>query len=83
MKEARLQNPVLMNKNRILRRAFAEDEMARHIEVHNFYHIADYVDAAGIGGKLMSLPGEVSEATRSYTEKSAEVIVVFGNLSRT
>ena len=33
MKEVRLQNPVLMNKNRILRRVFALDEMARHIEV--------------------------------------------------
>lgn len=60
MKEARLQNSVLMNKNRILRRAFAEDKMARHIKVHILYHIANYVDAAGIGGKLMSLPGEVS-----------------------
>jgi hypothetical protein len=50
MKEARLQNPVLMNKNRILRRVFAEDEVARHTEVHILYHIADYVDAAAIGG---------------------------------
>ena len=64
MKEARLQNPVLMNKNRILRRVSVEDEMARHIEVHILYHITVYVDAAGIGGKLMSLPGEVSPTTR-------------------
>ena len=49
MKEARLQSPVLMNKNRIPRRVFAEDEMARHIEVRILYHIADYVDAAAIG----------------------------------
>ncbi len=34
MKEARLQNPVLMNKNRILRRAFARDKVARHTKVH-------------------------------------------------
>ena len=35
MKAVRLQNPVLMNKNRILRRAFALDEVARHTEVFN------------------------------------------------
>jgi hypothetical protein len=50
MKEAKLQNPVLMNKNRISRRVSVGDEMARHIEVHNLYHITGYVDAAGIGG---------------------------------
>ena len=49
MKAARLQNPVLMNKNRIPRRVSVKDEMARHIEVHNLYHITDYVDAAAIG----------------------------------
>ena len=63
MKEARLQNPVLTNRNRILRRVFAEDKVARHTKVHNLYHIADYVDAAEIGGKLMQLPGEVSSTT--------------------
>jgi hypothetical protein len=63
MKEARLQNPVLMNKNRIQRRVSVEDEMARHIEVHILYHITGYVDAAEIGGKLVFLPGEVSLAT--------------------
>ena len=52
-----------MDKNRILRRVFAEDEVARHTEVPILYHIADYVDAAAIGGKLMSLPGEVSVIT--------------------
>lgn len=64
MKEARLQNPVLMNKNRIPRRVSVEDEMARHIEVHFLYHITGYVDAAAIGGKLKPLPGEVSPTTR-------------------
>ena len=64
MKEARLQNPVLTNRNRILRRVFAEDKVARHTEVHFLYRIADYVDAAAIGGKLKSLPGEVSFITR-------------------
>jgi len=42
-----------------IRRVFAEDKVARHTEVHNLYHIANYVDAAAVGGKLMSLPGEV------------------------
>lgn len=60
MKEARLQSPVLTNRNRILRRVFAEDEVARHTKVHILYHIANYVDAAGIGGKFMSLPGDIS-----------------------
>jgi hypothetical protein len=36
MKEARLQNSVLMNKNRIQRRVSVWDEMARHIEVRQF-----------------------------------------------
>ena len=49
MKEARLQNPVLTNRNRILRRVFAEDKVARHTEVRILYYIADYVDAAAIG----------------------------------
>ena len=79
MKEARLQNPVLMNKNRILRRVSVEDEMARHIEVHFLYRITGYVDAAAIGGKSMQLPGEVSGATCSHAEKSAEAIVSNGN----
>ena len=33
------------------------------------------VDTAGIGGREMRLPEEISKATRSYIEKSAEVIV--------
>ncbi|WP_123803429.1 hypothetical protein [Maribacter sp. 4G9] len=38
-----------------------------------------YVDTAGIGGKKMFLPGEVSKATCSYMEKSAEAVVLTGN----
>ena len=34
------------------------------------------VDAAGIGGRKMLLPGEVSVTTCSITEKSAEAIIV-------
>ena len=33
------------------------------------------VYTAGIGGREMRLPEEISKATRSYIEKSAEVIV--------
>ena len=36
---------------------------------------AEAVDLAGIEGKKMSLPGEVSKVTCNYMEKSAEVIV--------
>ena len=36
MKEARLQTPVLMNKNRIQRRVSVKDEVARHTEVQQF-----------------------------------------------
>ena len=39
----------------------------------------DYVDTAVIARKKMFLPGEVSKATCSYMEKSAEVIVLTGN----
>jgi len=37
-----------------------------------------YVDATGIDRRKMLLPGEVSETTSSYTEKSAEAIVASG-----
>jgi len=55
----------------------------RHIYLGKQAHHCDalriqkggYVDTAGIGGKKMSLPGEVSKATCSYMEKSAEVMV--------
>jgi hypothetical protein len=43
------------------------------------YHIRGYVDAAAIGGKLMSLPGEVFVTTCGLAKKSAEVIVLIGN----
>ena len=37
------------------------------------------IDAAGIDRRIMLLPGEVSETTCSYTEKSAESILASGN----
>ena len=51
------------------------------------YQKGSYVDTAVIGRKKMFLPrsefgagsGEVSKATCSYMEKSAEVIVLTGN----
>ena len=46
-----------------IRRVFAEDEVARHTKVRILYHIVNYVDAAAIGGQLISLPGEVSSTT--------------------
>ena len=41
---------------------------------------AEAVDLAGIEGKRMSLPGEVSKVTCNYMEKSAEVIVPTGKV---
>ncbi len=35
-----------------------------------------YVDAAGIGGRKMLLPGEILKYWQRYSGKSAEVIVV-------
>jgi len=54
--------------------------MSKHIIVTpNEYKRCIDVDTAGIGGKKVFLPGEVSKATCSSMEKSAEVIVVAGN----
>lgn len=39
------------------------------------YHIADYVAAAAIGGKFMSLPGEIFVTMRGISKKSAEAIL--------
>ena len=77
MKEAGLQNPVLTNRNGIRGRFTG---ISKHIIVTSEdYQNRIWVDVAGIGGKKMPLPGEVSQATCSYMEKSAEVIVLTGN----
>jgi len=74
LKEAGLQNPVLTDRNRI---RGINARVSKHIIVTPKEHQkCIYVDTAGIGGKKMPLPGEVSQATCSYMEKSAEVIVV-------
>jgi hypothetical protein len=40
------------------------------------YKKGSYVDAAGIGGRKMLLPGEIPKYRQRYSGKSAEVIVV-------
>ena len=40
------------------------------------YQEGSYVDAAGIGGRKMLLPGEILLYRKRYKGKSAEVIVV-------
>ena len=42
-------------------RLFNEDKQSHHCNVHNTNHFI--VDAAGIGGRKMLLPGEVSVIT--------------------
>jgi len=37
------------------------------------------VDQAGIGGRKMLLPGEISRTTSSCIEKSADTILTIGN----
>jgi hypothetical protein len=72
LKEARLQNPVLTNRNGI---RGITDRVSKHtIAKPKEYPKVCYVDAAGIGGRKMLLPGEV--LVYLYTGKSAEVIVV-------
>jgi hypothetical protein len=57
LKEARLQNPVLTNRNGI-RGMFIR--VSNHIITKpNEYQKDKHVDAAGIGGRKMLLPGEV------------------------
>lgn len=74
LKEAGLQSSVLTNRNRI---GGILTRVSKHIIVTpKEYQKGFYVDTAGIGGKKMQLPGEVSKVTCNYMEKSAEVIVV-------
>ena len=49
--------------------------MAHHIEVQRLQKLI-YVDSAGVDRRVFALPREVSYATCSTKEKSAEVIVV-------
>ena len=75
MKKAGLQNPVLTNRNCIRGR---ESWVSKHIFAMPLTNKRLCVDAAGIGGRNVLLPGEVS-ARRARGEKSAEVVVAGGN----
>ena len=74
VKEAKRQNPVLTDRNgiqgyrmRISKQIIVTSQMTKEK--------CPIVYTAGIGGREMRLPEEISKATRSYIEKSAEVIV--------
>ena len=57
VKEARLQNPVLTNRNGI---RGITDRVSKHdITKPKEYQRVGYVDAAEIGGRKMLLPGEI------------------------
>jgi len=74
VKEARLQNPVLTNRNGI--RGIVTRASNHVLAKPEEYKKGSYVDAAGIGGRKMLLPGEIPECWQRYSGKSAEVIVV-------
>jgi len=74
MKEARLQNPVLMNKNCILRRVSVWDEVARHTEVHYLPHNS-LRRCSSDRRKVMHLTRGDLQFHVLKQEKSAEVIV--------
>jgi hypothetical protein len=74
VKEARLQNPVLTNRNGI--RGIVTRVSNHVLAKPEEYNRGNYVDAAGIGGRKMLLPGEIPECRQRYSGKSAEVIVV-------
>ena len=77
MKKVGLQNPVLTDRNCIRGR---KSWVSKHPFAMPLTNKRLCVDAAGIGGKNMLLPGEVSRC-REHREKSAEAIVV-GETSR-
>jgi hypothetical protein len=57
------------------------DKQAHHCEVLNLdpSRITEAVDSAGIEGKRMLLPGEISKTIVGKAEKSAEAIVAEPN----
>ena len=72
MKKAGLQTPELTNRNCIRGR---ESWVSKHIFAKPLANKWLCVDAAGVGGRISVLPGEVSSC-RVQEEKSAAVIVV-------
>ena len=70
LKEARLQNPVLTNRNGIRGMII---RVSKHIIAKpDEYQKDKHVDAAGIGGRKMLLPGEVS-LTTSWIGRSQQM----------
>jgi hypothetical protein len=59
-------------------RLSSEDKQAHHCKVRKMFYRC-LVDAAGIGGRKMLLPGEVFRSTSLDQKKSAEVIVPESN----
>ena len=57
LKEARLQNPVLTNRNGI--RGIVIRVSNHVLATPKEYNKGNYVDAAGIGGRKMLLPEEI------------------------
>jgi hypothetical protein len=79
LKEARLQNPVLTNRNGIPRPYYLGKQPS-HCDAPKQQKDKDNkVDSAVIGGREKLLPGEVLKDTCIPVKKSAEVIVVAGN----
>ncbi|GAB3820433.1 hypothetical protein GCM10028895_20550 [Pontibacter rugosus] len=72
VKKAGLQNPVLTNRKYIRGR---KSWVSKHPFATPLANKRLCVDAAGIGGRKVLLPGEVSRC-RARREKSAEAIVV-------
>ena len=72
LKEAGLQTPELTNRNCI---RGSESWVSKHIFAKPLANKRFGVDAAGVGGRISVLPGEVSSC-RVQEEKSAAVIVV-------
>ena len=75
LKEAGLQTPELTNRNYI---RGTESWVSKHTFAKPLANKLLLVDAAGIGGRNMLLPGEVSPCLEQG-EKSAEAIVVARN----
>lgn len=75
MKKAGLQNPVLTDRNCIRGR---KSWVSKHPFAMPLTNKRLCVDAAGIGGRKVLLPGEVSRC-REHREKSAAVVVGSGN----
>jgi hypothetical protein len=71
VKEAGLQKPELTNRNCIRGR---ESWVSKHLFAKPLANKRLCVDAAGLGGRISALPGEISWC-REHREKSAEAIV--------